>query len=290
VSDPIDDKAFEEYLKRESAVSQQYSSLHEVEPPSHLDENVLAQAERAVQSQTIQKARRWKKWSVPVALAASTLIAVSIVLESGMQHEVTSSAPVATPMKAQGDTLETADANAARETDKAAAEAKRSEDLSERIVHVETLPSAPAPAIDAEAFAPDPVVAAKPERAARAPMPIEEEATAKEEAAEQGEGTSESKAPEPLAQYSIASRAAETTQSAAMRDEDRMAEPSSAASAQAKLQLTRDPEQWLRDIRELRTAGETKEADRQWKEFETAFPDYEVAENDYARPAGESRE
>jgi hypothetical protein len=213
------------------------------------------------------------------------LIAVSIVLESGMQHEVTSSAPVATPMQAQGDTSETADENAARETDKAAAEAERSEDLSERIVHVETFPSAPAPAIDAEAFAPDPVAAAKPEGAARAAMPVEEQGRAKEEAAGQGEGISESKTPEPLAQYSIASRGPETTQSAAMPREHRMAAPSSAVSGQARVQQTRDPEQWLRDIRELRTAGETEEADRQWKEFETAFPDYAVAKDDSARPA-----
>ena len=285
MSDPIDDKAFEQYLKRESAVSQQYRSLHEGEPPSHLDDNVLAQAERAVQSQTMQKSRRWRKWSVPVALAASTLIAVSIVLESGMQHEVTSSAPVATPMKAQTEASETADANAAREVDEAAAEAKRSEDLSERIVHVEPLTSAPASAMDAEAFAPDPVLAAKAERAARAPMPVEEEPRAKEKANGQGEGISEASAHEPMPQYSIASRAPEAASPASMRREHRMAAPSSAAPDQAKLQSTRDPEQWLRDIRELRTAGETEEADRQWKEFETAFPDYAVAENDLARPA-----
>jgi hypothetical protein len=288
VSDPIDDKAFEEYLKRESAVSQQYRSLHEVEPPSHVDRNVLAQAERAVHSPTLQRSRRWKKWSVPVALAASTLIAVSIVLESGMQHEVSSSAPVATPMKTQADASQTDASNAAREMDEAAGQARRSEDLSERIVHVETTVAAPAPALESPAFAPDPVLAAKAERAAQAPLPVEAESRAKEDIDVQGQAMLEPAAPEPVDQYAIASRAPQAAPPAAMRREGRMAAPSSAVSDEAKLQLTRDPEQWLGDIRELRTAGEAEEADRQWKEFATAFPDYEVAEDDPARPTEEA--
>ena len=283
MSDPIDDKAFEEYLKRGSAVSQQYRSLHEVEPPRHLDKDVLAQAERAVHSQTLQKSRRWKTWSVPVALAASTLIAVSIVLESGMQHEATSTAPVAAPMKAEADASGSAAANGAREMDEAAAQAKRSEDLSERILHVETTVAAPAPAPESPAFVPDPALAAKAERAAQAPMPVEAERRAKENIDVQSQAMLEPLAPEPVDQYAIASRAPETAPPAAMRREHRMAAPSSAVSDQAKPRATRDPEQWLRDIRELRTAGETKEADRQWKEFEAAFPDYAVAEDDSAR-------
>jgi hypothetical protein len=285
VSDPIDDKAFEEYLKRGSAVSQQYRSLHEVEPPMHLDKDVLAQAERAVRSGTLHKSRHWKKWSVPVALAASTLIAVSIVLESGMQQEVTTSAPLATPMKAEADASQTAAANAARETDEAAGQAKRSEDLSERIVHVETTPAAPAPAVESPAFAPDPMLAAKAERAAQAPMPVEAERRAKENIDVQGQVMLEAGAAEPVDEYAIASRGPNTAPPAAMRREHRMDAPSSAISGQAKLHSTRDPEQWLRDIRELRTAGETEEADRQWKKFEAAFPDYAVAEDDSARPA-----
>jgi hypothetical protein len=44
-----------------------------------------------------------------------------------------------------------------------------------------------------------------------------------------------------------------------------------------------DPEQWLRDIRELRKADKQDEADREWRRFRHAFPDYEVAANDSAR-------
>jgi hypothetical protein len=44
----------------------------------------------------------------------------------------------------------------------------------------------------------------------------------------------------------------------------------------------RDPEDWLRDIRELRAAGKIDEADREWKAFREAFPDYEIADDDPA--------
>jgi hypothetical protein len=282
VSDPTDDTAFEEYLKRGSVVSQQYRSLQEVEPPSHLDKSVLAQAERATQSQTMRKSRLWKTWSVPIALAASTLIAVSIVLESGMQHEITSSAPFPA-QKAEVDAPETADANAARAPDETA-EAERSADLNATIVHVETTVSAPAPAMEAPADAPDPVLAAKAERAASAPMPVEEERRAQEQIVALEQANAEAEGSEPVAQYSVTRPAPQIIQPAAKRSERRAA-ASSAAVADQPRQLARDPEEWLRDIRELRTAGETQEADRQWKEFEIAFPDYNVAEDDSARPA-----
>jgi hypothetical protein len=46
-----------------------------------------------------------------------------------------------------------------------------------------------------------------------------------------------------------------------------------------------DPEQWLRDIRELRKANKHEEADREWRRFRYVFPNYEVADSDLARGA-----
>jgi hypothetical protein len=199
-----------------------------------------------------------------------------------MQQEISSSAPFPTAQKAEADARETA-AKAARETNEAAAEPERSQDLSETIVQVETTVSPPAPAMESPAFAPDPVLAAEAERAASAPMPIEEARKAEENIGAHKQASSEAEAGEPVAQYS-ASPASESVQPATSRSERRAAAPSAAVSDSSRL-LVRDPEQWLRDIRELRTTGETQEADRQWKEFETAFPDYKVAEDDPARPA-----
>src|SRR5690606_807798 len=38
-------------------------------------------------------------------------------------------------------------------------------------------------------------------------------------------------------------------------------------------QTRHDPEEWLREIRELRAAGKTEDADREWKAFRETFPD-----------------
>jgi hypothetical protein len=59
---------------------------------------------------------------------------------------------------------------------------------------------------------------------------------------------------------------------------------SSLAGAAADEQAERsDPEEWLEDIRELRRAGKTADADREWRLFREAFPDFEVADDDLAR-------
>jgi hypothetical protein len=44
-----------------------------------------------------------------------------------------------------------------------------------------------------------------------------------------------------------------------------------------------DPETWLEEIRDLRRAGKTDEADREWQRFREAFPEFHVADDDIAR-------
>jgi len=44
-----------------------------------------------------------------------------------------------------------------------------------------------------------------------------------------------------------------------------------------------DPAAWLEDIRDLRRAGKSADADREWDLFRKAFPDFEVADDDLAR-------
>jgi hypothetical protein len=56
--------------------------------------------------------------------------------------------------------------------------------------------------------------------------------------------------------------------------------PASASAAGPRLQ----PDVWLERIRELRREGKTIEADEQWREFVKAYPQYEVSETDAARP------
>jgi hypothetical protein len=61
---------------------------------------------------------------------------------------------------------------------------------------------------------------------------------------------------------------------------------SAPADNSATLQKTHtDPEAWLKEIRQLRQENKQEEADREWRRFRSAFPDYEVAETDAAREA-----
>jgi hypothetical protein len=43
-----------------------------------------------------------------------------------------------------------------------------------------------------------------------------------------------------------------------------------------------DPAKWLEEIRDLRRAGKTAEADAAWERFREAFPDFPVAQDDVA--------
>jgi hypothetical protein len=88
VNGPDDDKAFDEYLQRGSAVSKQYRAIEEESVPSELDANILAKAASEVNADRHKRTSVWRRWSVPVALAASTVLAISIVLESDLRHEV----------------------------------------------------------------------------------------------------------------------------------------------------------------------------------------------------------
>lgn len=86
MSDPIDDKALDEYLKGGSLVSQRYRELGADEVPDDLDRRVLAQARAAVTKRSHQRSA-WMRWSGPVALAASVVLVLAVVIDSGVQQQ-----------------------------------------------------------------------------------------------------------------------------------------------------------------------------------------------------------
>lgn len=104
MSDPTDkdlpDEQLEEYLRGGSDVSRQYRQLHGADVPAVLDRLVLRQAQEAVKSRPA-KSRAWMRWSGPLALAASVVLVVSIVIESGVQDEVYLAAPVSAPVESK---------------------------------------------------------------------------------------------------------------------------------------------------------------------------------------------
>jgi hypothetical protein len=85
VSDPINDKELDEYLAGGSAVSRRYRELGADDVPAELDRLVVQRARAEVARPS--RAQRWRRWSVPVALAASVVLVVTILIEPAMREQ-----------------------------------------------------------------------------------------------------------------------------------------------------------------------------------------------------------
>jgi hypothetical protein len=308
VSDPIDIKALDEYLKGGSDISQRYRELGREDVPPDLDRRVLAEARAAVAGGGA--ARSWLRWSAPVALAASVVLVVAVVIESPVQDETLAMQPASE---------ESREANHTEEY-------KLQEEMQ---ILVPEQPSAPAPAA-APAAAPPTASVSKAERKRADRVPVVEGVLVNAQASRE-----QSFAPTPVAVDSAAIDSAEPqlaaerpapamrTQTTSARNEaDRTAglEDSSAKASASELQEVSvtgarqrrsagrtagprntisgaafekrpaadadaeqsDPAKWLEEIRDLRRAGKTAEADAAWERFREAFPDFPVAQDDVA--------
>jgi hypothetical protein len=78
---PDDD--FEDFLKRRKPVFERPRD-DLFEPPAELDRVVLRQAREAIKSEEPMKVFSAPRWSVPVALAATLVLAFTVVFQAGM--------------------------------------------------------------------------------------------------------------------------------------------------------------------------------------------------------------
>jgi hypothetical protein len=317
VSDPIDIKALDEYLKGGSDISQRYRELRREDVPPELDRRVLAEARAAVAGGGAARSRSWLRWSAPVALAASVVLVVAVVIESPVQDETMMIQPASEARQAEEYKLQEDSTQAQQQEPEL------------RIIPEQ--PPAAAPTVVPPA-APPPASAAKAEmkRADRAPV-VEEVQVNAQAPREQSFATTPVAVDTATVDSAEAQLAAERpepavrTQSTAVRNEvDRTAglEDSSAkadessAIQEAVVTGTRqrrsagrtagprntisgsafesrpaadadaeqpDPAKWLEEIRDLRRAGKTAEADLAWDRFREAYPNFPVAEDDVAR-------
>lgn len=306
MSDPTDIKALDEYLKGDSDVSQRYRELGRDEVPPELDSRVLAEARAAVADEGTKRSRSWLRWSAPVALAASVVLVVTVVLERGVQDET-----VLLPQSAAN--VQQVRSEAARD-DKAneAAQAKMAAEVRGQRGFVPVVPVEPTLAMDAPVPPPPKpaVVDVRQFRELAAPPEVKVEQQAGQAAAvpEAPAVAPPAQAPEPMAARKSAERSeAEADSSADVQEEaavsgsrtrratGRNAGPrdtisrSSSSLAGASRPATEesaersDPQAWLEDIRDMRRAGKTAEADREWERFREAFPDFHVEDDDIAR-------
>jgi hypothetical protein len=308
VSSP-DDKAFDEYLGRESQVSQRYRALEADAVPAPLDAKILAQAKDALAeeadelSRVRSRRRRLLVWSVPAAVAASALLVVSIVIRSGTQHEVTSlavpaqvSAPPPRPMESPAAKPERTDkqespsvvmiapprdavtefSSLARPP--ASGSTARSDALNSA-AREEAVVSGLSSGFQAEPMVPAPAAAPPPAAAAlaRKQDSFEERSAQRVQSAPALQAERAARQSE-LEQVTVtSSRPVIAAQDAPMAVSSVQAEEIIVASVRT------DPALWLEHIRELRRDGEDADADEEWKQFREAYPEHPVEETDIAR-------
>ncbi len=324
MSDPTDIKALDEYLKGDSDVSRRYRELGRDEVPPELDRRVLTAAHDAVANEGARRSRSWLRWSAPVALAASVVLVVTVVLERGPQDELTA-VPAQAPAEPQVRYM------VRDKDDSAETERKLADEVRQRAgnaqesspVYVQPVTQAP-PALYADRApmpepAPAAVTAAKAEARPFVPPPdlvVEQQsdqtvtqsvaavpeapAVAQPEQALRNELRARESAALSREEADSASALEETsvTGTRARRGPGRTAGPRGTISAtgalagesrpasddeSAERADRSDPAAWLEEIRDLRRAGKTADADRQWDLFHQAFPDFQVADDDIAR-------
>jgi len=294
-TDKNDEQPLDEYLKGNSSVSRQYRQLPGEDVPPSLDRLVLRQAAEAVKRPSRPA---WMRWTAPLAVAASTVLVVSIVIESGLRDETIVSAP----------TMQAQRAAAAQ----APVETRMIEESKETPPPMVAAPPPAAPIADAPAdantfarqrSAPPPPAPAPAQELKRAAQPARDEAAGavlQEQVAkaERQKSALESAAREQEKSATQRAMRADQGQIAGSRESVEKPEPKAVLSYSRPIsaipvntatiqRANTDPEAWLKEIRQLRIDNKKEEADREWRRFREAFPNYEVAETDAAR---ESRE
>jgi hypothetical protein len=302
VSDPIDIKALDEYLKGGSDISQHYRELGGDAVPPDLDRRVLAEARAAVAGGGAARSRSWLRWSAPVALAASVVLVVAVVIESPVQDETLAIQPaseVSQVEEYEPPQQEPASAATVSSSVRPAAPppASLSKAESKRADNAPVVEEVPVNAQVAreQSFAPTPVAgesvaidSAEPQLAAERPAPaMRTQTTSARDEADRSAGLEDSSA---KANASTDLQEVAVTGTRQRRTQGRTAGPRNTISgsafetrpaADADAEQS-DPAKWLEEIRELRRAGKTAEADAAWERFREAFPDFPVAQDDVA--------
>ena len=261
-----------DYERGESELSRRYRELKSVEVPRALDDAILAQARGEIQK--TNRSRRWRQWTAPVALAASAVLAMSLVFRSGVQRE----APMM--MQApQSSAPSTADSQVP-------ASQLAGEPISKDEVNAES-ENAPVAKVVAQ-----PRVAPTAPRTLGASSSLEKPIRQKLEAAPVPPSMpSASQFAMAREERIAASRPTDLADQCSAEAADSVAHTAAPApsefelkKAAANVDRSDTAERWLTEIRKLRAQGHNDKADQQWREFRKTFPNYTVPADDAARP------
>jgi hypothetical protein len=268
-----EDNSLDEHLRGDSELSRRYRELRSDEVPVALDDVILAAARKDIEKSN--RTRRWQRWSAPFALAASAVLALSILFRSGAERETlaTPQAPPAaasTPQAsaAPGSSDRFADAIAPQEMEVRQAAGAQSQPSAPPIT------AAPTAVLAASGARAESLVPAEPMREMADERLLEKDAPLAIGAA--NNARSERAVPDTVSKEIAAPPAADSVRLPAPTLEFK--------KAAGQIDASEVAERWLTEIRKLRAAGRNEDADRQWREFRKSFPEYAVQRSDIARP------
>jgi hypothetical protein len=256
------DDEFDDFLRRRKPIFRRDDD-DGLEPPPEIDRLVLRQAREAIEPERPHRVFRAPRWGAPIALAATILVALSVVFHVGMPAkapvgEVTVQnisreiAPPPPPAAAPGDAQDAAAGPAGAPMHEQVAEnGTVFADIAPSTEKVEMARSAPV----ARAQAPSEVASASPPAP---PPPFVADAEA-------------SRYAEPVPAAPAAPAAAAAPQRAEMQAANSGARADASGATLAKSAAEpawrRDSKTWLAEIERLRAAGETAKADAEMAEY-----------------------
>jgi hypothetical protein len=244
---PDYDAELEAFLKRRSPMHRRLSDIDHAEPSVELDRLVLNRAREAIETPPAQPLFRSSRWALPVGLAATILIAFTVVLN--IDHRGAKVGANTSPV------AEAAPESPAPAVARAASTREQERVDSPRVL---TDSSAASERRDAQV-----------EKKAEAPAVVAQRA----ESAAPRDTANASTDSTPLLASSRAG--AVKMPPAQPRQQAPGAAASSAPPAVAADAGPRSsPEMWLREITRLRSAGRTADADRELAAFREAYPSH----------------
>jgi resuscitation-promoting factor RpfA len=240
---PEYDAELEAFLKRRSMMHRRLSDIDDAEPSVELDRLVLNRAREAIETPA-QPLYRTSRWALPIGLAATILIAFTVVLN--IDHQSAKVASNASP---------------------AAAEAA---------------PQAPAPAVARATSASEPERIQQPRLLSDSAARERRDATVEKKTespvalARRAQRPDTERAEEREIAGSTADSAPLMASTGAAASHGMVAPPAPATAATPP--PAADPhasaDAWLREISRLRTAGRTVDADRELAAFREAYPSH----------------
>jgi hypothetical protein len=286
MTDPEQDDVFEAYLKRRPVLP---ALNDEIEPPAALDQSVLNQAREAIQSEVAAKPapQRPPRWAVPVALAATLLLCLSVVINISLNTN-RPSPNLARMTAARADVKTSALANATAESDAAAGVSAPSAARDALAANNgERRESVSGDISSHEVVLPRAKVAGTPAPHA----PVVAEAAPPPDASGSLTASSDAKAPPALASADTPAPQAPSAADKAVlmakevgvtapqytpapEQERAAASARKAAKAAVVSPHPADPKVWLQQIAALRAAGKADQADAEMRRFKAAFPSY----------------